>query len=286
MYRLRDKIYGTIIGGALGDILSSAQIQQTEIAIKSPADLASLSIQPGCWTENTATLLALLSALYSDTNPLDEYREILHHEKHTCTLVYLDIDTFYAIQGTPYIHIHNPCSLMRTAAVSLYCFDSYEALLQSSYDNSILTHNCVSCADVCKLFSSMIDSALHGRSKKEILSPEFYSNLQLPVELWGILTDLTTPQCDTALELDATQETLYLVLYYFKKSNNYKEGLTMILGTAMRYKNYVGTAYGQLAGAYYGLTDIDESWLDDLDGTYFTDLAERCFSKAITSMEN
>jgi hypothetical protein len=67
---------------------------------------------------------------------------------------------------------------------------------------------------------------------------------------------------------------LCLVLQYFKKSNNFTEGMHMILASDMKYKGYVGALYGQLAGAYYGLTDIDESWLDNLDSSYFMELAD------------
>ena len=292
MDHLKDKIYGTIIGGVLGDILCSAQVQLdlrygALYKIKQPLDLSTFGINQSHWTENTSTFLALLTALQHDTEPLLLYREVLYQGKFTCSQVYLDQDTISLCTRThtqanshthSHSHLHNPGSLVRTSAISLHYFNSYEDILRESHANSMLTHNCLECADVCKLFSSIIDSALHGRSKKEILSADYYGNLQLSVELWGILSDITLLIPDPELGLNNTQLVLYQVLYCFKKSNNFKDGLVMILTSDIPYKNFVGTLYGQLSGAYYGLTDIDECWLDNLDGENLTDLANQCFN--------
>ena len=282
MDHLKDKIYGTIIGGVLGDILCSAQVQLdlrygALYKIKQPLDLSTFGINHMNWTENTCTFLALLTALQHDTEPLVLYREVLYQGKFTCSQVYLDQDTICVCTDAPApAHAHNPGSLVRTSAISLHYFNSYEDLLRESHANSMLTHKCLECADVCKLFSSIIDSTLHGRSKKEILSADYYGNLQLSVELWGILSDITLLIPDPELGLNNTQLVLYQVLYCFKKSNNFKDGLVMILTLDIPYKNFVGTLYGQIAGAYYGLTDIDECWLDNLDGENLTDLANQC----------
>jgi ADP-ribosyl-[dinitrogen reductase] hydrolase len=58
-------------------------------------------------------------------------------------------------------------------------------------------------------------------------------------------------------ELEVVQE----VLRVFRQTNNFVEGLRIIVNESV-LPNWAGALYGQLAGAYYGLTDIPESWMD------------------------
>lgn len=284
--RLKDRFYGLVIGGAIGSMLGTAQAFRPDAVIKRPSDLVSIGIKPGFWMEGTANFLCLLVSLLDDAGcqtdkQLVRYRDMIRTGRYTSTgfCGEVDKDTWTAATGAAASqHTHNTGSLVRSGAAAMYYFDQYEDILLTAWKQSLTTHQCLLCADACKLWASILDSTLHGRTKKEILNLDYYGNLELSTEIWAIYDIIENVDTQSEPLSEAPVAVLSAVLYVFKKSNNFGEGLAMIL------KQYKGAdyacLYGQLAGAYYGLTDIDESWLDDLvQSEYLSDLTDRCLAR-------
>lgn len=234
LIRLEDRFYGLVIGGALGDSGAYA----------------------------TASMLALCHALLDDADSIDYYRRVIWGGQYTATGTPLrcpDTDTRNTCCGTQSnAHEHSAFPVLRAAAAAMYHFDSYPNLLLDAHGTSLRTHPCLLCADASKLFASMLDSALHGRLKGEILAPVYYANLQLSAELWCIYD--ASAVCNTE-----PVQTLQKVCACFKKSNNFLEGLKLVRAYSVG-SDAAAILYGQLAGAYYGLTDIPEDLMEEVTG--------------------
>ena len=167
-------------------------------------------------------------------------------------------------------HVHNCNILVELGWVTLMYYNDFQELLLQIHNRSLNAYKCLLCADSAKLFAAMLDYALHGRSKKEILSVGAYRNLQLSVELWGLLTvSPIDDNIDMLIGDNNPINALRLVMYCFRTTNNFNEGLELVRENSLK-PQITGRLYGQLAGAYYGLTDIDEDAIRSLEETDYS----------------
>ena len=256
MDRLRDRYYGLLVGGAIGESIGASGT--------------------GAWGWRTAVGICLAKGLLEGSEPLEFYNKLCFADEMVGRTEARDRDpdTVTVCHQQDHVHTCNCMSLVRAGVVALRYFEDYESLLQVAHMQSLETHECALCAEACKLFASVLDSALHGRRKNEILASEFYGNLSLNPSfsaIWpGAPAELTTPQQPLAKPLNAIK----VVLSVFKQTNNFTEGLTQITAETGR-RSDEALLYGQLAGAYYGLTDIKESLIDQLErGDALLDMAD------------
>lgn len=211
--RALDRIYGLVIGGAIGDAMGATAKYISRNAggtpLVTPYDTQKFGIKPGYWTEPTAIWL---NVFMRRDKPLIS----------TGVFCYSDD-----------IPIFQP--LMLATATLLQNYGDFNAIMSSI---SLPT---------AKLWATIIDTALHDGTKKVILSAETYASFNNMSRLYSPTGDLT---------LDLVHE----ILDCFGNSNNYKEGLDIVNTSSNPV--WAGALYGQLAGAFYGLTDIDEGWMD------------------------
>jgi ADP-ribosylglycohydrolase len=153
-------------------------------------------------------------------------------------------------------------ALIRSAAVALVFFKDYQNMLRSSYTTCRFTHQNAISVDVCKLYVSILDGVLHGYSKQDVLAVGTYANLSLSSEVQTVFQRYTLAIEDLPGNNDAV-EALVMVLHCFHRSNNYHEGLALALRHSLK-PSHVAALYGQLAGAYYGLTNIKVDWIEYL----------------------
>jgi hypothetical protein len=143
--------------------------------------------------------------------------------------------------------------LVQMSAVSLRYYNDFTNLLKSSY--------CIG-GDLGKLFASIIDTTLHGGHKRTILSIASYTNVKVPEEMLDVFRGLDILDRIPDSEPEPLGiACIHHVLKCFHQTNNFKDGLKAVLDTSL-HPSWSGTLYGQLAGAYYGLTDIDITWMD------------------------
>jgi len=263
MDKLKNRIYGLLIGGALGDAIGSIAEIMPGLPVHDLDAGGPLGILPGYWQESTATLLALGDALLNkNKDTAESFRKNLQQpDRWTSDGVFSNLDPgtvdFIKTGSSHYTGV-NGGALVRTAAVALVYFKEYTALLAESYSCCDLTHLSPVCADACKLYAAILDGILHGHAKADVLSAEMYKNLTLLPEIKDVLLGPVSAADDDIVFL------LKTVLDCFKKTNNYHQGLDFILNHADLKLSYAATLYGQLAGAYYGLTDIKKDWIVSL----------------------
>lgn len=132
-------------------------------------------------------------------------------------------------------------SLVRAGAYAVIYYNDFGTMLQMANSTG---------GPMAKLWAAILVTALHGGHKRTILNPISYGNLELPQEIKDILSDP-----------DPNLGGLGEVLSAFGSTDNYAMGLRKIVNTSM-CPEWTAPLYGQLAGAYYGLTDIPETWMD------------------------
>lgn len=230
-----NRISGLIIGSSIADSMGSVVKYAPDTKIESPEDALQVDIQPGYWTEPTTLLLNTLTDI-----PLEEITQ----------------------QSTGMLSDYNPVygALVRAGALAVrHHRDFYNIVIESNAAGG----------PICKLWAAIIDTVLHGGHKHTVLSRDSYANILLPDRAWRVLDRIQLdPDLDQEDDTDwiRSEDLLADVLRCFKETNNYKEGLIRIINESM-HPEFAGALYGQIAGAYYGITDIPAEWLDTLQGT-------------------
>ena len=270
---MENRVYGLLIGGAVAEALGAIAELIPGIPVHGPADSALVHVAPGCWQEATTTTLALGGALLSPgTDSRAAFRAALVEPAGLTSegvLSNLDPGTEALLQetpgtpGAPGAHTDpDTGALIRSAAVALVYFHDYPEMLRQSYATCRYTHQSPMCADTSKLYVALLDGILHGHSKRDVLDPATYANLRLVPEVQAIFQRYTSPINHLSGSHEAV-EALTLALHCFALTNGYHAGLTLAVNHSLK-PSHVAALYGQIAGAYYGLTDIEADWIESL----------------------
>jgi hypothetical protein len=142
---------------------------------------------------------------------------------------------------------------------------NYSIKYHSDYKKALesIHLKCPICTSYCKIFHGMLDLALHNCSKKQILNPKNYTNLKLDPAI--DLESLFIPNPNYFFEgSDNMESAIRTIIYTFRQSCNIKEGLSTIVYNSI-CPTKVGALAGQLFGAYYGITNISEAWLQTIN---------------------
>lgn len=250
------RIYGFLVGATLGDIIGNVvyllnQTGDPQI-VTSPLDANKIDYPVGIWTEPTAALIQYINT--DDPDKLsDNFSKMINHGYNTCNGIYCS-----TISSS---HNHGPEPLWYIGTTSLRYYNDFHTCLKSVYrDYSILTgQKCDHCAQATKLWASLIDFALHGLNKSQILTPYGYVNLSLAETLQDCF-DLNQPIHQLG-EVKSIEDYIRYILHVFKNTESYVDGMVMAINYCSDPVT-AGALYGQLAGAYYGVTDIPEYWIE------------------------
>lgn len=250
------KVYGIVTGSVIGDVMGSLALVNNQInedRIKSPLDAEKIHYPIGLWSDYSAYFLTLLSTLNQSATA---QQLTLQHLKQ------FGIGTI----GGNYQHDFEPEAL---TTVGLQ-------LLKYEFDQSLInvmkkTNN----DHMCKIWTAILDFALHGLEKKQILMPVSYANLELNLDLMDLFQPVDIYQLSDCHYLKC-------VLSVFREACCFREGMLIIC-------NYCSDPlvpailYGQLAGLHYGLTDIPEYWIEALQNRRYIG---QCITEGIKSLEN
>lgn len=275
---MKNRISGMIVGGAIADALGIVAELYPEQQFKVPEDTLSVGIQPGYWGESTSTFLAML---FNFPNKHD-FRHALTQSEYSPTGVIANLDdmTERLRSTTDCVPSHDAVDsgpLVRSGAITLLYFGDYCNMLYKTKVACSFTHKHHLCITACKLYVSLMDGLLHGYLKKDLFKPEYYSNLDLAVPAEMVFSDTDTDTGDEAINI------LRIAVQAFRKTNTYAEGMRLILKTAIK-PSRAAAVYGQIAGCYYGITDINQEWIEGLQGKDIINRAIRnCFLKIIPS---
>jgi len=230
MMSYKNRIYGLVIGGAIADSMGAVVAYQPNHKMLSPTDSSAINIQPGYWTEPTGLWYGRLC---------DPESTSLTHK--SCTGVIANVSKYR--------------TLSNVVQASVFALEQKSEQHQFELVQRYLKTGTVVGDHLVKFWVSLIDAVLHQVTKKTLFNPDIYIKYGFVPEIYCVLSLVQNDFFNTGLEV--VQE----VLRVFRQTDNFVEGLRIIVNESV-LPNWAGALYGQLAGAYYGLTDIPESWMD------------------------
>ena len=177
-------------------------------------------------------------------------------------------------------------ALMRLAPVPLFFYRDPRTAVHYSGLSGLITHGDMKARDACRYYGALIVAAVHGVSKDELLSPNFYTDKQEWFADAGSLhPDILAIAQGSFKRKDGYNEGIrgkgYVVhaleaaLWAFWSDNNsFTEGarLAVNLGDDT---DTTAAIYGQLAGAYYGWSQLNIDWIEQLHARHFIEYLSR-----------
>jgi ADP-ribosylglycohydrolase len=285
-----DRYRGSLLGLAAGDALGTTLEFRRPGSFEPVADIVGggpFHLRPGEWTDDTSMALCLAESLIDlrRFDPVDQLNRYVlwwqdGHLSSTGECFDIGITTSAALglflrTGKPFCGSTdrgasgNGC-IMRLAPVPLFFARDPAEAMDRSADSSRTTHGSTVCVSACRYFGGLIVGAVSGADKQVLLAPRYS-----PVPGYWDAHPME-PEIDTVAagsfrdrEPPVIRGTGYVVqsleaaLWAFHKTDNFRDGalLAVNLGDDA---DTTGAVYGQLAGAFYGVGNIPETWRNRL----------------------
>lgn len=281
---------GCMVGLAAGDAIG------TTLEFKAPGSFSPITdmvgggpfrLNPGQWTDDTSMALCLAESLVvcREFNPRDQMERYVRWWKdgHLSSngrcfdigntvsgALRKFIQTAEPFAGLTDTHSAGNGSLMRLAPVPLFFANDPAKAIAMSAESSRTTHGAKTCIDACRYLGGLIVGAILGTKKEELLS-ERYSPTEGIWESMSLCQEIDTIACGSFKHKNPPEivgsgyvvASLEAALWAFYRSSSFKEGclLAVNLGDDA---DTSGAIYGQIAGAYYGVSNIPASWRERL----------------------
>ncbi len=285
-----DKCKGALLGLAVGDALGTTVEFRTPGTFTPMTDLVGggvFGLQAGKWTDDTSMALCLADSLiekqtFDAFDQLDKYSKWFNEGYNSSTGDCFDIGNttkqalfLYEKTGQPYCgdttrDSAGNGSIMRLSPVSIFYLNKPEELYYRAALSSKTTHAAPQCLDACRYMAGIIAGAIKGVNKETLLGDSF----SLIQDYWE-----KEPLDKTIQEISSGSfkrkhppqiyasgyvvKTLEAALWAFYHTSDFETGALKAVNLGDD-ADTVGAVYGQIAGAFYGISDIPKKWLDKL----------------------
>lgn len=285
----KERVLGSMLGLAVGDALGTALEFKTPGTFTPVTDMlggGAFHLLPGEWTDDTSMALCLAESLVEcGFDPLDQMKRYLRwyragymSSREFCfdigNTVRAALERFEQTgkpnSGETASHTAGNGSIMRLAPVPLYYADRPEDAVYYSGESSKTTHGAATAVDACRYLGGLIAGAVAGVSKEELLSAGYapvrglWEKHPLGAEINAVAAGSFKVKQPPAIKGSGhVVKSLEAALWAFYNSDTFRDGalLAVNLGDDA---DTTGAVYGQLAGAFYGVSGIPEEWLAKL----------------------
>ena len=276
--RYRGSLVGLAVGDAVGTTLEFTPPEHVE-PIDDMVGGGPFGLKPGQWTDDTSMALCLAKSLVATKgfDPVDQMRRYcawLSDGYMSSTGTCFDIgfttsDALTRFQATddPYSGSADPNaagngSIMRLAPVALFFSPDEDAVREHAALSSRTTHGAAECIDACEILATLINRALAGASREQLLEP--VAGEWSSVGIASIAEhDYRTKSAEEIRGTGYVVESLEAALWCFYTTDDFRSA---ILRAANLGNDADTTAAicGQVAGAFYGYSGIPEYWLGQI----------------------
>ena len=303
---MRDRYLGALVGLAVGDALAAATQYKKPGSFAPVGDLLGggpFDLPRGAWSDDTAMALCLAESLVETEgfNPRDQVSRYAKWQQEgylsaTGQPVGITAGTAKALaqakwrrqlfSGSHDPNQLDPEVLSRIAPAVMFFFAKPADAVANAGDSARTTCQSASAVEACRFFGAVLYGALSGRSKKALLEP--------PLELFDPST-LRTPVAKLAfnvMQIGAAGapragnvlEVLEAALWAFRTTDNFRDGALRVANLGAN-SDAAAAAFGQLAGAYYGVGAIPGGWRNSLINKELIEgLADRLLAHAMVSL--
>ncbi len=304
---LIERYRGCLLGLAAGDAVG------TTLEFQSPGMFSPLDdmvgggpfdLEPGQWTDDTSMALCLAESLiekegFDAHDQMDRYMRWYRHGYLSSNNRVFDVGGTvsralqrYERSGNPYSGVSDPMtagngSLMRLAPVPMAYANDPSLALYYAAQSSRTTHGAEAAVDACQYFAGLIIGALQGVDKDTLLSerycpiPGYWERHRLEKQIDEIACGSYKPFDPPIIRADGyVVKSLEAALWAFYRCSSFREGCLLVVNLGDD-ADTSGAIFGQLAGAYYGESDIPLDWLQKLAlHPLIEDYANRLFQLA------
>jgi ADP-ribosyl-[dinitrogen reductase] hydrolase len=290
MTNVQMRYQGCLLGLAVGDALG------TTVEFKAPGTFSPLTdivgggpfgLKKGQWTDDTSMALCLAESLvtcgtFNARDQMERYTRWWKDGYLSSNGRCFDIGNTvsqalrqFARSGDPFAGSTDPYSagngsLMRLAPVPLFYASDPERAVSMSAESSRTTHGTVTCMDACRFFGGLIVGAAQGVSKETLLSDRYAP----VVGIWDrvpLCAEIDNIACGSFKQKNPPKivgsgyvvQSLEAALWAFNMSSSFEEGCLLAVNLG-NDADTTGAIFGQLAGAYYGISGIRKEWRECL----------------------
>ena len=283
MLSIVDRFRGCLLGLAVGDAVGTTVEFKPRGTFPPVTDMIGggpFGLQPGEWTDDTSMALCIASSLtelrYFD--PMDQMNRYCRWQREgywssngRCFDIGSTVSAAlhrFRVSGDPFSgstdtrSAGNGC-IMRLAPVPMFFFPDRELMIENAAESSRTTHGAAECLDSCRLLASILYQAFNGVSKdsvlldhavvtitsrkvKEIANGEYRRKKRSEIRGSGYVI-----------------ECLEAALWCFDKTETFAEAVLAATNLGDD-SDTTAAVCGQVAGAFYGHSQISSVWLDRL----------------------
>lgn len=308
---LRDRFHGALLGLAVGDALGVSVQHRKPDTFTPLGDLLGggpFDLPRGAWSDDTAMALCLAESLLecNGSDPADQVRRYQRWQREgylastgQCVGITASVSRALATaqwSGKAHSGSHDPARLdkeplSRVAATVLFHCADPETAIEQAAEAARTTHQAPVVLDVCRYFGALLVGALRGTAKSQLLAPNYapseglWNRRPLKPQVEAIAAGSFRTKSPPEIEGGGTiLQTLEAVLWAFNRARNFREGALLAANLGLD-ADVTATAYGQLAGAAYGVANIPAGWRSAIYGRErIEELADRLLAVALERM--
>jgi len=293
--RLRRRFLGAMLGLAVGDALAAATQFRRAGRFTAVADVLGggpFDLPRGAWSDDTAMALCLGTSLL-DCGGFDAAQQLAQLRRWqvdgelsaTGQCVGITAATARRLAGGSERGTVDDAALARIAPAVLYGFADVTTAVALAGEAAALTAPGAEIIDCCRLLAAMLHAALSGAQRAAVLRParEVFGSHPLQRRVAALLEAQSAEPAALPAGAGALR-LLAAVRWAFASSRAFRDG-------ALRLANFGGdsdvtaTAYGALAGAYYGVDGIPAPWVQGLaQREQIEGLADRLLTAAVITL--
>ncbi len=282
MNGLENKVAGSLLGLAVGDALGAPvefKKRGSFPKITSYQDGGEFNLKAGQWTDDTSLMLCVLTSLlekkeYDLKDQMEKFMKWWKEGYLSSTGVCFDIGnttkaSLMRYENTGKIFSGNESdkasngALMRLAPVPLFFHRDINQAMIETANQSKTTHAPLECIESAKILSFVIASIMNGDSKEKILNFKNYTEV-VSKKFEPIISGKSFKLSPHEINAEGLAfNTLEAALYAFYHFDNFFDGLLFVVNLGDD-SDTVGAVYGQMAGCFYGLSNIPSFLLEGL----------------------
>ena len=274
---MENKAKGCLVGLAVGDAVGTTlEFTQpgTFTPIKDMVGGGPFNLEKGQWTDDTSMALCLGNSLlhrkgFNAEDQMNRYWNWYQYGYLSSTGTCFDIGLTVSNALNRYQQTRDPFSgsrdpkcagngaLMRLAPIPIFYSSSPDKAIYYAVESSRTTHGATECLETSRLFCQQILMAFSGRSKEDIIHPDFVTDSRNVDYLAraGYLTKNYSELTGGGYVI----ESLESALWCFYHSTSFKDAVLLATNIG-NDADTTAAICGQIAGAYYGFTNIPPEW--------------------------
>jgi ADP-ribosyl-[dinitrogen reductase] hydrolase len=304
---LRERFQGALLGLAVGDALAANTQFRKPGSFPPVGDLLGggpFDLPRGAWTDDTALALLLAQSLL-EREGFDAQDQVQRyvlwqrdgHGSATGQCVGISASVARALataqyRRQPFAGSHDPEQLdkdplSRVAPVVMYFFADPGTAIARAAEAARITAQAPMVLDCVRLLAAMVRQALAGRDKAAVLRPP--RDLWMAVNTRAEVLSVYEGSYQRRMPPEITGgghvvQALEAAMWAFHHGETFREG-ALLAANLGRDSDVVAAAYGQLAGAYHGVSAIPGIWRNSLmKNEVVLDTADRLLTHALVTL--